>query len=89
MSTAASSPGPAALRKPLVEQFVDVATRRLAAVLADSAAYCGDEPQFGADGVEIAHAAKRSDRAGARKPPRNPSSTSQEARKMNRPKNFI
>ena len=52
------------VRKTLVEEFVDLATRRLATFVADRTAYGGDEPQVGIDGVGVAHARSVDPRGG-------------------------
>ena len=52
------------VRKTLVEEFVDLATRRLATMLADRTAYGGDEPQLGIDGVGVAPARSVDPRGG-------------------------
>ena len=54
----------AMVRKTLVEEFVDLATRRLATFVADRTAYGGDEPQLGIDGVEVAPARNVDPRGG-------------------------
>jgi hypothetical protein len=41
------------MRQALLEEFVDLTTRRLATVLADGTAHGSDEPQLGVDGVEV------------------------------------
>ena len=43
-------------------------TRRLATMLADRPTNRGQKPQFGVDGLQVAHLPKRSGSAGARKP---------------------
>jgi hypothetical protein len=49
----------------LVEQFVDLTTRRLAATLADRPTHRGQESQFGVDGVEVAIGRQRERPTGA------------------------
>jgi hypothetical protein len=49
----------AAMPQALVEQLVDLTTRRLAAVLADRPTHHGEESEFGVDGLEIADARRR------------------------------
>jgi hypothetical protein len=39
----------------LVEQFVDLTTRRRATMLTDRAAHSGQQPQFEVDSVKVAH----------------------------------
>jgi hypothetical protein len=43
--------------KPLVEQFIDLTTRRLATMLADRTAQGGEQPQLGVNGLQFAHVA--------------------------------
>jgi hypothetical protein len=49
---------PAAVRQALIEQLVDLATRRLATLLADRPPHSGQQPQLGVDGLPVAHGAE-------------------------------
>jgi hypothetical protein len=49
---------PAAVPQASVEQFINLTTRRLATVLTDRPVHSSQEPKFGVDGFQVAHAAK-------------------------------
>jgi hypothetical protein len=59
VSTVVSSPARPLCDRRLIEQLVDLATRRLAAMLADRTAHRCEQPQFGVDRVQVAHGAER------------------------------